>query len=333
MVQNLDVTLDESVERFLKACKLNSQETYRSSLKHFAIFIKDFQFQGQVIGSPNRFLDLVSADQAKPVREKQFISRDVISAFREYLENLGYHPKGILTRVGAVQSYGKYYEISIGTKYTQMPAPVVQSKSYPWTTEMFERFINLSNSTMYRALISLLYQSGLGIGDVVVSRSKHPLLYQTLKDDFEAGTVPVCIDMVRHKTAVDHYTFISSETVTLLQTYFQEAGTPKPKDPVFPVAKRSVEDYFALRARTLLGDYGNRNPMAPHSLRKFFRKSVVNAGCPESYAEYWEGHNLKADLRKTYTAMSKEEWAEQYQKYMPTLAFKIKSLEKSEDKT
>lgn len=296
-------------------CKASSAETYRSALKHFSVCLAKQKL------TPNKFLDLVSADQARPVREKQFVGRKIMKAFREYLEALGLAPKGILTRVGAVQSYGKYYEVVISTKYTQMPVPIVQTKSYPWTKEAFGQFMGLLETPMYQALESCLYQSGLGIGDALA------LKYKVIQEDYEAKTVPVCLDLVRHKTTVEHRSFLSTESVELLKVYFEERGQMKPEDLLFPIQARSVEGYFALRAQKLLGGYEGRNPAGPHSIRKFFRTSVVNANCPESYAEYWEGHNLKADLRKTYTSMSNAQWSEQYQKYMKALSFEILEFE------
>lgn len=315
------VALDESVERFLADCKPGSAGTYHSAMKHFTEFIRGYKFQDVTVGTPSRFLDLVSADQAKPRREKQFIARAVIRGFREYLEGLGLLPKSVLTIVSSLQSYGKYYEVTLSTKFTQMPAPLVQTKSYPWTTEVYEKFLGLMETPMYRLLTALLYQSGLGIGDALA------LKYADIRSEFESDVVPVCLDFTskgRHKTAVEHLTFVSTETVALLKAYFNAEGKPKSDDSLlFEISSRSVEEYYALRAEAIIGKYDGRNPMSPHSLRKFFRKSVVNSGCPESYAEYWEGHGLKSDLRKIYTAMSVDEWRIQYQKYVPALAFKI----------
>lgn len=322
-----DIVLDESVERFLADLKPGTAEAYRPAMKHFTVFLHGFDFKGEKIVNPSKVLDLISADQALPVREKKFIARAIIIGFREYLESVDTSArskpprpmaeKGILAKVGALQSYGKYYEVSMSTKYTQMPEPIVQTKSYPWTTESFGKFMGLIETSLYKALTACLYQSGLGIGDALALR------YKVIQEEFESETIPVCLDLIRHKTSVDHITFLSTETVTFLKDYFAENGTPKPNDLIFPVQDRSVEGYFATRAQMLLGKYEGRNPCGPHSLRKFFRKSVVNAGCPESYAEYWEGHNLKADLRKIYTAMSPDEWRVEYEKYMNALSFEV----------
>ena len=317
-----DVVLDESVERFLADCKPSTALTYRSSLKHFQKFISGFEFSGEVVGSCTRMLDLISADQAKPVREKQFIARAIMKGFKEYLEtqgfeNKGFAPKGILTRVGAVQSFAKYYEVVISTGYTQMPVGIVQTKSYPWSKESFGRFIGYLETPLYRALEAVLYQSGLGIGDALA------LTYEVIRDDFESGILPICLDLVRHKTSVPHVSFLSTEAADLLRVYLGERDSLADSDLLFPIKARSVQGYFALRAQKLLGGYVGRNPAGPHSVRKFFRKSLVNSGCPESYAEYWEGHNLRTDLRKTYTAMDAEEWRLEFRKYMKALSFKI----------
>jgi integrase len=312
-----DVKLSDSMETFLADCKPGTAEAYRPSMKYLSLFLRDYRFNGVLVGDIDQALDLISADQARAVRNKQFIARAIVKDYRKFLEKQVMAPKGVLAKVGALQSIGKYYEVTISTKYSQMPAPIVQTKSYAWTKETFGQFMGFMETPMYRALTSCLYQSGLGIGDALA------LPFKVIQEDFEAGTIPICLDLIRHKTSVEHVTFFSTESVNLLKAYFEAEGTPKLEGLIFPVKDRSVEGYFSLRSHRLLGDYGARNPSGPHSLRKFYRKSVVNAGCPESYAEYWEGHNLKADLRKIYTSMSPAEWREQYRKYMPALSFEI----------
>jgi len=62
---------------------------------------------------------------------------------------------------------------------------------------------------------------------------------------------------------------------------------------------------------------------SPHSVRKAFRKIMVNDGCPESYAEYFMGHDLDSDLRKIYTEMNNDEWRREYAKHKKALSFRL----------
>lgn len=319
----LEVVLDEDVQAFLADLKPSTAETYRPSMKHLTLFFRDLKLQlrdGRVVevASPRNALNLIIEDRAKGLNDKNFIEREIGKAFRKYLESYGLKPKGMANKAAAWQSYAQHEGVeNVSMKYTQMPDPIVQTKSYPWTNETFGKFLGLCPDTKYRAIFVGQSQSGLGIGDITA------IPYKVIQKDFEAGIDPIGLDLVRHKTSVEHVTFFSTETIALLHQLFKEEGTPCPDERIFDVKERSVQDYMAVRAHKMLGDYGDRNPMNSHSIRKLFRKKVVNAGCPESYAEYWEAHNLNGDLRKTYTAMSMDEWRVEYRKYAPALKVTI----------
>ena len=50
---------------------------------------------------------------------------------------------------------------------------------------------------------------------------------------------------------------------------------------------------------------------------------LCKRSAPESYVEYWMGHDIDGDLRKTYTLMSNDQWRAEYAKCTPALAFKL----------
>lgn len=138
-------------------------------------------------------------------------------------------------------------------------------------------------------------------------RSSHQdilrLNYDTIKEEFEKGVVPLCLNSSGYKTGVDYRTFLEPEAVVLLKKCFQEKP-PALGKPLFPISGRGVQDYLVPRAKEMIGTWQHRNPMSPQSVRKGFRTAIVNDGCVESYAEQFMGHDLDSDLRKTYTFMS-----------------------------
>jgi integrase len=290
--------LNDPLERFLADCKPTTRQTYRFAFeKHFIPFISTFEFQGQRIPlTPRKFLDIIRIDQAKPLDEKQLINN----------------------RVSAVQSFANYWGLNISTKFIQLPEPIALTKSFAWTTEKFEQFNLLLEKPIYRALDACLFQSGLGISDVLCRT------YGEIKMEFEKGTVPICLNVVRIKTKIQHRTFLGPEAATLLKAYFKGRRRPKPDELIFDIKKRVVDATFSVAAHKLIGEWEYRNPMSPHSRRKFFRKKLVKEGkCPSEYAEYFMGHALKSDMRKVYSEMSDDEWAEIYTEYMPYLSFRI----------
>ncbi len=132
---------------------------------------------------------------------------------------------------------------------------------------------------MYQALFACFYQSNLSIIDVLgfTYDGDH-------REEPEAGIVPLYLDFTqkgRHKTSVEHRTFLGPEAVALLQANFKNSGIPAPGQPIFPISERAVHDYFARRAKTVLGSWERGNPMSPHSVRKGFRTTLVNDDMPE----------------------------------------------------
>jgi len=312
--------LNDPLERFLADCKPTTRQTYRFAFeKHFIPFISTFEFQGKRIPlTPSKFLEIIRIDHVKPLEEKQLIDRAILSGFREFLEKEGLSSNGINNRISAVQSFANYWGLNISTKFIQLPEPIALTKSFAWTTEKFEQFNLLLEKPMYRALDACLFQTGLGISDVLCRT------YGEIKKEFEKGTVPICLNVVRIKTKVQHRTFLGPEALTLLKAYFKGRRRPKPDELIFDVKKRVVDETFAVAAHRLYGEWEHRNPMSPHSRRKFFRKKLVKEGkCPSEYAEYFMGHALKSDMRKVYSEMSDEEWREIYTEYMPYLSFRI----------
>jgi len=307
---------DSDTEEFLKAVP-RSRSTYEPGLNWFQEFLLSLpEYQG--VQAPLKvFLDRVAEDQDLPKRERKRVDRNALRGFVPFLQEREKSTKTINTYMTAVQSLGSYFEISLTTKFLNVPRPRVQTKSHPWKPEEIANFIALLKGPLHQCTCATFYQSGLGISDTLL------LTYGDIQKEYEAGIVPLCFDLARYKTGVEHRTFISTEAVELLHRHFKTNGVPKPDEHLFQITDRAIQGIFARRAKKLLKSWDYRNPMSPHSIRKGFRKMVVNAGCPESYAEYWMGHNLESDLRKTYTAMSTDEWRAEYSKYMTALSFKL----------
>jgi integrase len=253
-------------------------------------------------------------------RSRRFAERAIEDSIRSGLSE----ERALKVYVDSVEgdvSMAAYFEVEgITTRFINMPKAKAKTKTYPWSVGDFEKFITLLEKPMYQAITSLYWQSGLSVSD------EQRILFGGIKDEFEAEICPICLDFTsegRHKTGVEFRTFFGPETIELLKRYFKAEGTPEGEDLLFPVTDRAIQKYYAVRARAMLGKYEGRNPMGEHTLRKKFRTNIVNAGCPESYAEYFMGHNLDSDLRKTYTNMSNDQWRTEYKKYLTAVAFKL----------
>jgi hypothetical protein len=330
---------DEILEEFLSFLKPSTASVYRITFqKHFLPYLKTVQFHGEEIPNLRVMLDLISADQARPVREKENVGRALFKGFCDYLKAEGMAPKSIVNRIGAVQSLCKFKELSVSTKYIQTPEPVAQTISFAWNIQWFEIQNAYLKHADYRALAACTFQSGSGIGDVLVrpysliqkgyeaqleniAKQVAQLEFSktyTLSPEFPVKSV--IFRAVRGKTGVEHRTGYGPESLVLLKRHFDEQygenGAPKPEAPIFDMQRRPIDEMFAVRAKTLIGEWPYRNPMGIHGFRKFFRKRMVKEGkCPSEYAEYFMAHQLKGDMRKTYSEMDDTEWLQIYREY------------------
>jgi integrase len=317
-------TFDERTEEFLGAIKEGSEETYRSGLFQFQQYLVSLSDQCWKESSAplQLFLDKVAEDQNLPARQRTRFTRTILRGFIVYLQGQKLKPKSVHTYVNAIQSLALYFEVEgVTTRFTNMPTAEAETKPFPWDIPTFEKFIKLLEKPMYQSIGSLYWQSGLSVSD------EQRILYGGVKDEFEKEICPICLDFTtegRHKTGVKFRSFFGPETIELIKRYFKEHGTPEAEDPLFPVTDRAIQKYFAVRAKVILGKFEGHNPMGEHTLRAKFRTNIVNAGCPESYAEYFMAHDLgDSKMEKKYTLMSNDQWREEYRKYMPALAFKL----------
>lgn len=342
---------DEILEEFLSYLKPSTASVYRITFqKHFLPYLKTVEFHGERIPNLQVMLDLISADQARPVREKQNVGRAIFKGFCEYLKTKeerdktgkvirkGMAPKSIVNRVGAVQSLCKFKDCGVSTKWIQMPEPIAQTKSFAWAIQWFEIHNAYLKHADYRALSACTFQSGSGISDVldrpygliqkqyeaqlenIAKQTAYIAASKTYTLSPEYPVKSIVFRAVRIKTGVEHRTCYGPESLILLKRHFDEIygenGVPKPEEPIFRMQRRPIDELFAVRAKVLIGEWPYRNPMGIHSFRKFFRKRMVKeCHCPSEYAEYFMAHQLKGDMRKTYSEMEDHEWLQIYREY------------------
>jgi integrase len=322
------VILDDALERFLASKKPSTSNTYRTAFtSHFIPFLGQFEFKGRRFSTFKEVVSAVKNDMSLPIDEIQLLDVAVFDGFGQYLKAKKLAPKGIVNRVGAVQSAFKFWKCPISTKDFNLPDAEAETESYDWNIPMFEKFNALLRTPRYRALDAFLFQSGLGSQDVLCRK------YGEIKKQFEDGAMPIGFKLTRGKTRVKHHACIGPETIQLLRAYFDdEYGigiNPDSEAKIFPMSRRPVDDIYADRAHKLIGSWPFNNPMGPHSRRKFFRKQLVKVGkCPSEYAEHFMGHKLK-DIQNIYSEMDVASWCEIYKEYgVPNLHFQILDYEK-----
>ncbi|MGA2683185.1 MAG: hypothetical protein ABSF44_15465 [Candidatus Bathyarchaeia archaeon] len=279
------------------------------------------------------FYVAVKADKKKDT--KSFPDRKLLKDFVPFLINKNKAAKTVRSYCGAIQSLFKYFEIEITTNYSDLPPAIIENEKYPWSIEQVGTFIKSFKSPMYRCLGTWFIQTGLSNWDLL------HMPYSKIRAQYENDVSPFCLNLVRHKTRkydVKFRAFIGNLGIHYFKEYY--ASLPKAlndDDLIFPISSVAVETYFARRAKEFLPkevpaeeasapeETGKkkRNPCCPSSLRTGFRTFLSDGKVTNSEIEYFMGHNLTADLSKTYVNKSDDSWRQTWRAYESLLTFKI----------
>lgn len=276
----------------------NTRRQYAEALEHFSRFL--FNTHGMTISD---FLAEAEADLARPRLQKTFFARKILSGFSEYLSLMGKAPKTVHCYVTVVQSLAKFYDIPISLRHVNTPSVKPVNKKHAWTIEEVGRFVDTMDDIRYKCIAAIMVQSGLSISDVL------SLKYGDIREEYEKGVSPLCLDLSRKKTNVQFMTFIGEWALSLLRRYLK--GKKLSDDqPLFNVAARTVDHYFR-KIGQKFGKFKGRNPYSPHSLRAAFNTILRDHQVDHLYIEFFMGHKIP-EPQLAYISKSREGWRETY---------------------
>jgi len=287
----------DEVAEFLSVLKVGTRGVYAAGLRLFRQY-----YSGK--GSIGDFLDGVEREWFLPRHAKRRIATETLNSFAAWLQDRGYAPKTIRVYVGAVQSLAKYYDVPISLRYVNLPPATPVNRKHPWTLAEVGGFVAAMDKPMCRSIAASILQSGLSISDVLA------LTYADIKEEFEKGVTPLCLDLTRRKTGVPFITFLGSWSVKLLKDYLASRKLDD-ETPIYNMSARTVHAYFSKTARKYAGAFNGRNTYSPHSLRAAFRTFLNDHKVDPLYIEYWMGHKIPEQL-SAYINKSRESWRQTY---------------------
>ncbi|MGB9672485.1 MAG: hypothetical protein ACPLZY_05000, partial [Candidatus Norongarragalinales archaeon] len=213
------------VEEFLSVQrKETTRRAYTNAFRRFQ------EFYGKPIGD---FLKHVEEDMRNSRFSQSRVARTTLAGFVKCLQSAGKENKTIRAYVGAIQGLAKYYDIPIGGRYINLPPSTVANKKHPWTIDEIGNFISSFKHPTYKSIAACIVQSGLSLSDLL------ELTYGDIREEFEKGVTPLCLDLTRKKTGVRFVTFVGSWSVALLKDHF--AGKRLRDDtPIYDVCDRAV---------------------------------------------------------------------------------------------
>lgn len=291
----------DHVSQFLNLCRPGTRKLYSRAL---AVFGEFYESKGSI----EDFWAVAEEDLSRRVKDRSHIALDVVSNYVEYLKGKNYSSKTIRSYLSALQSFFKMTEVPFSFKYVKgQPPESTQTEKFAWTLLDIARFSSLIESPMYKIILAVAVQSGLGISEILSLR------WKDIKEEYEKGIIPLCLSfpfgrkkMQGQKKVIPFVTFIGVYAVNLLKTYLNGKQL-QPDDRLFPVSSVAVNEYFARVGHAFLGPYPYRNPASPHSFRAFFRTALGTAKIDVDFIDYLMGHKV-AEARASYVRKDKEQW-------------------------
>jgi len=255
--------------------------------------------------SPDQLVDGCMDDEGLPDPKKIHELIMLIDDFLGELEANDLAPATLSVTFSRIKSFFKVNGIELGlaNKYGFR----VKCRDRAPTPEEVQRLIEVAD-LREKAMIAVLATSGMRIGTLVKLKYKH------VKDDLEAGRVPLHIHVEAEITKgkyADYDTFLNEEAVHYLKLYLEHRrrGTSDipseritDESPLFRTYEKEVRPltYYAARKAIrkafkragLDRKNGKMHEIRVHSLRKFFRTQMAALGVPSDYIEYMMGHKL-----------------------------------------
>jgi len=311
------------VEEYLQLKSKSTRKYYASS---YRTFLSYYQAKYGANSNLAHFLDRIFAEMKKPLREQRKVVETELSEFIDDQKEKGKSNNSIRLYIAAIQNFLKFKNISVSTSFIgNMPPATAQKKNgkHEWKISQLKEFVDKATNYRDKAIIMCMFQSGLAVKEIC------NLNYGDIQEDYEKDVLPICLKLVRKKTAVEFKTFFGRDAVKYLRLYLATRKNLKPQSPLFTkirarggeerITTASIQQTFSEIAKNLPfikqnGD--DYNPARPHSLRAGFNSRLIGK-IDETLREFWMGHALNGvasaylnmptdELRKLY--MTAEEY-------------------------
>jgi site-specific recombinase XerD len=326
---------EPEIKEYLNLKSAKTAKTYRGA---FVKFLRYYRSKHGANVTFNHFLIRIFEEFKKSPLEQDHIAEKEISGFIDYLKDKGLSNNSIRVYFAAIQNYLKYKHIIVSMSFVNVPPPVEKSENgkHEWKIEHIKQFVDAASNYRDKALILCMFQSGLAVNEIC------NLNYGDVKDELEAGILPLCLKLVRQKTNVKFKTFFGRDAVKYLKLYLATRKNLIPKSPLFTkqrarggemrITPTIIQQSFSEIAKKL--DFielekDAYNPARPHSLRAAFNSRLFTVD--ETLRKFWMGHNIGA-VARAYLTMPTEEMRKHYMNNEQYLKIEMTSQEEKEEK-
>jgi len=331
------IELEPEVEEYLNLKSESTRPAYRSAFRKFmtyyqAKYDKDEPF--------NSFLDIIFAELKKPPREQKMVAEAELGGFIDYLKKKGKSDNSIRLYVAAVQNFLKYKHVMVSTDFIgNLPKAVSKKENgkHKWRIEQIKQFVETAKSYRDKAIILCMFQSGLAVNEIC------ELNYGDIQKEYEDGTLPLCLKVIRQKTKIEFYTFFGHDAVKYLRLYLATRGKLTADSPLFikqrarggveRMTTGAIQQTFNELAKELpfIEQNGRYNPARPHSLRAAFNSQLMGK-IDKDLREFWMGHAI-GSTTSAYLNMRIEDMRKLYKTAEQYLAIEKTSQDELDQKT
>lgn len=313
--ENELLELGIEVEEFLAAKRSVSFKVFRSALNNFMRYYRGRHGEEATLSG---FLDALDTNAAKPRRERTRLAEAELNTFIDYLKNKELSNNSIRTYVMVIKNFLKYKGFTVTNNFIKIPPEksMKENRKHPWKIDDVRAFVNNANSMRDKALILCMFQSGISVGEIC------RLDYGNIKKEFEAGVLPLILELTRGKTGVEFKTFFGRDAVKYLRLYLETRKNLKHKTPLFTqmnsdtkrLTKWAIQSKFREYSTQITfarhNEANNYNPIRPHSLRSGFN-SRLTGKADRTLIEFFMGHSIGTE-KLAYLNLPNDELRELY---------------------
>lgn len=247
-------------------------------------------------------------------------------------------PKTQALAMATVKSFFMTNDVQLPSKIGQMKKVLPLKENMTFLThEDVKNLIVNAKSLRMRAFILMMATSGMAKNEILNLRGRDIV--------FDEETKISTIKARREKAQVDYTTFISPEATEALKNYLDERNRTRglkvnsPEDLIFvnyggnditnkgsPLGGRSFMRHFRDLGKELNYDHSKKGQFIKtrsHAMRKFFTKTLEDAGMPREKIDYLVGHTATGNNLSYFKADPKE-LKKLYAEFLPHLTFEHK---------
>jgi len=295
-------TFEPEVETYLKLKSDSTRRIYGIALRDFRGYYNEKYDISNVF---SHFLDRIFDEMKKPPRQQQRIIESELADYINFQKAKDKSNNTIRAYITTVQNFLKYKNITVSARFigNMPPATTIKSnRNHEWYVKQIKQFVDVALDYRDKAIILCMFQSGLAVREIC------DLNYGDIQDEYENGTLPICLKLVRQKTAVEFKTFFGRDAVKYLRLYLATRKNLKPNSPLFAklrerggetrIMPNLIRDRFNEISENLpfIKQNGSYNPARPHSLRSAFNSQLIGK-IDETLREFWMGHSIGAAAR------------------------------------